>query len=429
MRHTEDSDTLTRILYERYTLNQEDVARVWNHVVKLTWGQPLEDRAPHMLHNRHIKGYGGSVKARATYAAIYDKDSPSKGELEKREVNRARITRDAEGAMTTLGIAIQARHASHEDGATNAGTKRKAVEEQRVSTASQQHDTNLLNAENANVSKRRRFDGDEFNKEITAAYKDQSALNASLAGSRLTSQRASSEQNSTTHSAETPIAMVEAVASGLTRSQQNKLNALLEKGTSQRFHFTPLPDRLDMVHAHDLKLSDGNIFFDGQTVIPHDHKIYLLGGKALRVTFGKGDDALQYDVMMCRYDICSYCQHFIQEETGEAPTQEMNTLGEEAYFLQGRPFVHTTDCKNISERPSYSELQFQGTRKDPLEGFPQLRDPNLPKCEVSFKTGRSGWKKVEVELCGQCGHCPKQQYRATSRYGPGFYENYGHVNQ
>lgn len=189
MRHTEDSDTLTRILYERYTLNQEDVARVWNHVVKLTWGQPLEDRAPHMLHNRHIKGYGGSVKARATYAAIYDKDSPSKGELEKREVNRARIARDAEGAMTTLGIAIQQRHASHEGDATNAGTKRKAVGEQRVSTASQQHDTNVLDAENANMSKRRRFDGDEFNKEITAAYKDQSALNANVTGSRLTSQR------------------------------------------------------------------------------------------------------------------------------------------------------------------------------------------------------------------------------------------------
>ncbi|KAI7158026.1 hypothetical protein KC349_g5163 [Hortaea werneckii] len=175
MRHTEDSDTLTRVLFERFTLSQEDIARVWNHVVKLTWEQSSEDRAPHMLYNRHVKGYGGSVKARATYAAVYDRDSPSKDVAEKREINRARITRDAEDAMTTLGIVIQVRHASHEGDATTAVTKRKTVEEQGVPTASQQHNTNVLDTEQANISKRHRFDRENFYKDITAAYKDRSA--------------------------------------------------------------------------------------------------------------------------------------------------------------------------------------------------------------------------------------------------------------
>lgn len=229
----------------------------------------------------------------------------------------------------------------------------------------------------------------------------------------------SSEQISTTQSTQTLIAMDQAVL------EQRLLDAFYEDLFAERFNFTPRQDRLDMVHAHDLRMKDTHIFFDGKTVIPHNHKIYHLGGKALRVLFGNGDDARYYDVMMCRLEICSYCQHFIQEETGEAPTQETNTLEEEAYILQGRPFVHTTDCKNISERANYSELQFQGTRKDVLEGLPHPRDPSLPKCEVSFQVGRMGRKKVEVELCGQYGHCPKVQYQAASRYGPGFYESYG----
>ncbi|KAI6915357.1 hypothetical protein KC318_g54 [Hortaea werneckii] len=172
MRHTEDSDTLTRILFERFTLSQEDVAKVWNHVVKLTWEQSSEDRAPHMLYNRHVKGYGGSVKARATYAAVYDRNSPSKDVLEKREVNRARIAGDAEGAMTNLGIAIKARHASYEGDATDAGTKRKAVEGQGIPTAPQRHNTNVQDAEEANTFKRHRFDRENFYEDITAAYKD-----------------------------------------------------------------------------------------------------------------------------------------------------------------------------------------------------------------------------------------------------------------
>ncbi|KAI7722540.1 hypothetical protein KC353_g409 [Hortaea werneckii] len=175
MRHTEDSDTLTRILFERYTLSQEDVARVWNHVVRLTWGQSSEARALHMLYNRHVKGYGGSVKARATYAAVYDRDSPSKDVMEKREVNRARIARDCENSMTALSIAIQARHASYEDDAISADAKRKAVEEQGVPTASQQHNANVLDTEKANTSKRHRFDRENFYKDITAAYKHRSA--------------------------------------------------------------------------------------------------------------------------------------------------------------------------------------------------------------------------------------------------------------
>ena len=175
MRHTEDSDTLTRVLFERYTLTEEDVATVWNHVVKLTWEQSSEDRAPHMLYNRHVKGYGGSVKARATYAAVYDKDSPSKDVLEKREINRARIAQDAEDAMTILSIVIRARQTSHEGDATNAGTKQKAVEEQGVPTASQQLNTNVLDTEKANISKRPRFDREKFYNDITAAYKDRSA--------------------------------------------------------------------------------------------------------------------------------------------------------------------------------------------------------------------------------------------------------------
>ncbi|KAI7277240.1 hypothetical protein KC345_g6743 [Hortaea werneckii] len=394
MRHTTDSETLTRILFERYTLRQEDVARVWDHVVKLTWGQSSEDRAPHMLYNRHVKGYGGSVKARATYAAIYDKDSPSKGELEKREVNRTRIARDAEDAMRTLGIVIQARHAPHERDATNTGTKGKAVEEQDDPTETQQYNADALDAQTANTSKRHPFDPEEFFKDITAAYKDRNYT-------------------------------------GLSRSQRAQLQALLaENEISQRFNFTTRQDRLDMVHAHDLQLSDGHIFLDGQSVIPHDHPIYLLGGKALRVVFGEGDVAGIYDVMMCRFEICSYCQHFIQNKSGEPPTtQEKTTLESGTDILHGRPFVHTTDCENISQRPNYSELRFQGTRKDVLEGFPRLRDASLRKCEVSFKKGKNGWKKVEAELCGQCAHWPKIEYQATSRYGPGFYESFGRPNR
>ncbi|KAI6881421.1 hypothetical protein KC360_g5411 [Hortaea werneckii] len=219
---------------------------------------------------------------------------------------------------------------------------------------------------------------------------------------------------------------------GLSRTQRAQLQAILaESDISQRFNFTTRQDHLDMVHAHDLKLSDGHIFFDGQQVIPHDHPIYLLGGKALRVVFGEGDGAAIYDVMMCRLEICSYCQHFIQDKSGEPPTttaQERDKLEVEDDILQGRPFVHTTDCENISQRPNYSELRFQGTKKDVLEGFPRLRDPDLPKSEVSFKVGKTGWKKVEVELCGQCIHCPKKQYIATSRYGPGYYESFGRPN-
>ncbi|KAI7085371.1 hypothetical protein KC356_g5934 [Hortaea werneckii] len=170
MRHTEDSDTLTRILFEQYTLSREDVARVWNHVVK-----PSEDKSPHMLLNRHAKGYGGSERARATYAAVYDRDSPSKDVLEKRENDRARIARDAEDAMTTLGVVIQARHASHERDATLIRTKRKAVEKEDVPTAAQQHNTDALDVQKANTSKRHPFDCGEFSKDITATYKDRSA--------------------------------------------------------------------------------------------------------------------------------------------------------------------------------------------------------------------------------------------------------------
>ncbi|KAI7205405.1 hypothetical protein KC316_g251 [Hortaea werneckii] len=418
MRHTEDSDTLTRILSERFTLSQEDVAKVWNHVVKLTWEQSSEDRAPHMLYNRHVKGYGGSVKARATYAAVYDGDSPSKDVLEKREVNRARIARDCENAMTALSIAIQARYASYEGDATRAGTKRKMVEEQTVPTASQRHNANVHEAEKADTSKRQRFDRENFYKDITAAYKDRT-FSKHANGYIKPISKPSSEQISTTQSTHTPIAMDPAVL------DQRQSDAFFEDLFAERFDLRPRQDRLDMVHAHDLRLKDTHIFFDGKHVIPRNRKIYLLGGKALRVIFGDGEDARYYDVMMCRLEICSYCQHFVQDKTGEPPTLEMNTLEEGAYTLQGRPFVHTTDCKNISERPNHSELQFQGTRKDALEGLPQLRDPSLPKCEVLFQAGRSRWKKVEVELCGQCGHCPKLQYQATSRYGPGFYESHG----
>lgn len=258
-----------------------------------------------------------------------------------------------------------------------------------------------------------------------------SAFSKHVDGYKSSNSRLSSEQILTTHSPQTSIDMDEVSYEGLSRTQRAQLQALLaESEISQRFNFTTRQDRLDVVHAHDLKLSDGHIFFDGQHVIPHDHPIYLLGGKALRVVFGEGDGAAVYDVMMCRLEICSYCQHFIQDRTGEPPTtQEMATSEEGMDILQSRPFVHTTDCENISQRPNYSELQFQGTRKDVLEGFPRLRDPNLSKSEVSFKKGRNGWKKVEVELCGQCVHCPKQQYMATSRYGPGFYESFGRPNR
>ncbi|KAI7341472.1 hypothetical protein KC315_g79 [Hortaea werneckii] len=175
MRHTEDSDTLTRILFERYNLYQEYVARVCNHVVNLTWGQSSEDKSPHMLLNRHAKGYGGSVKARATYAAVYDRDSPSKDVLEKREINRARIARDAEDAMITLGVVIRARHASDERDASRSGTKRKVVEEQSVPSENQQHDADVLDVQKTNSSRRHPFEGKEVFKDITAAYKDQSA--------------------------------------------------------------------------------------------------------------------------------------------------------------------------------------------------------------------------------------------------------------
>lgn len=447
--HTEDSDTLTRILFERYTLSQADVARVWNHVVKLTWTQSSEDKAAHMLYNRHIKGYGASVKKKAIHAAIYDRDNPSKDELEERELNRARIARDAEDAMATLGIVIQARPASHERDTTNTGTKRKRNEEQSVPAEAQQHDADVLDAQEANTSKRHAVDREDLVKDITAAYKDRTAWIDKAAEFSLTQQRSapalskhtsgyinsirrpSSNQISTTHSPQTSIAMDQASDAGPSRVQQAKSHALqAESEISDRLHFTTRQDRLDMVHAHHLQLSDGHTFFDGPHVIPHNHPIYLLGGKALRVVFGEGDKTGLYDVMMCRFELCSYCQHFIQNKPGEPPTtQETNNLQAGADILHGRPFVHTTDCENISQRPNYSELQFQGTRKDVLEGFPRLRDPNLPKSVVSFKVGRNGWKKVEAEMCGQCAHCPKKEYRATSRYGPGFYESFGRPNR
>ncbi|KAK5117105.1 hypothetical protein LTR85_009036 [Meristemomyces frigidus] len=435
---TAQQRAVLRLLYQRCGLGDDDVAKVFNYIVKELLKQKVSDNGVSMKKLKNIHEKKGS-----TWQETYDLDRPNAQELQRRQGFRAEMMVVVRQALKSLGMEEHSPKTGEEaDSGTQPSTAARDATEEAMDNANKEvspgpTSTMAMTKTHEDQPARLRASGSH-------ALEDGAAgLASALSGSKLiigsTNTSTGIGRRSTLSSGPSlrSSALPSASKMPATRSQNKGSDVPAAKSTKTKLHGSlgasiaidpPTSDTsdsvassetvpvLEMVHHRDCTWpiglthhgsSDHN---QGKYYINHDHEIYKLGGTVHRC-FVNGREE---DVMLCNKDFCIYCLDVTTELTNWGDTGRRRQIPESAHTeINGLPFVHAKDC--VVPVPGESGFHFAGVvPRDSGPWGPPWGPPKYPAdiftTKVTFRTRNGQLKRVKTTMCvhGKCPQCSGQ---------------------